>query len=186
MPERRRADGEGRAEPAGGANSNPPPAPGVKRSRMAQRRRRARILALETLYETDLAGHQPGEVLQRRSAGSQPEAEVAEYAQELLAGVLRHRRELDDIIRRRATAFPVDQMPALDRNILRLGLYETLHKRDTVPLKVAINEAIELAKLYAGESSARLVNGVIGREVGSILGESDIPSAPKNQDSEER
>jgi N utilization substance protein B len=132
-----------------------------------QARRKARVLALETLYETELARHPPGEVLGRRSADLQPEPAVAEYARELLAGILQHRRELDDIIQTRASAWPVAQMAAVDRNILRLGLYESLYKRDTVPLKVAISEAVELAKLYGGESSARFVNGVLGREVGS-------------------
>jgi N utilization substance protein B len=141
---------------------------GTGRSRVAQGRRQARILALETLYETDLAHHHPSEVLQRRSAVLQPDAEVADYARELLAGILRHRRELDDIIQARASAWPVAQMSPVDRNVLRLGLYESLYKRDTVPLKAAINEAVELAKVYGGDNTARLVNGVLGREVGSI------------------
>jgi N utilization substance protein B len=186
MPEQNQVGAKHETEPAGGAEPALPPARAVKRSRIAQRRRQARVLALETLYETDLAHHQPGEVLRRRNADFQPEPEVAEYARGLLAGVLQHRQELDDIIQRRATAFPVQQMPTLDRNILRLGLYEALHMRDTVPLKVAINEAIELAKLYGGESSARFVNGVIGREVGSKLGEPESPSAPGNQNNQER
>jgi N utilization substance protein B len=129
-------------------------------------RRRARVVALETLYETDLAHHQPGEVLQRRSPALDRDSVVADYARELLAGVLRHRSELDDIIQARATAFPVDQMAAIDRNILRLALYECLYKRDTVPLKVAINEAIELAKRYGAEKSPKFVNGVLGSAVG--------------------
>jgi N utilization substance protein B len=145
------------------------------------------VLALETLYETDLAHHRPGEVLQRRSSDSQPEPEVTEYAQELLAGVLQHRRELDDIIQARASAWPVAQMAAVDRNILRLGLYESLYKRDTVPVKVAISEAVELAKLYGSDSSARFVNGVIGRVVGPAPVETEKPQAsPGSNDTEER
>jgi transcription antitermination protein NusB len=139
----------------------------------AAARRQARILALETLYETDLAHHHPGEVLERRSADLEPSPEVAEYTRELLAGILRQRRELDDIIRKRASAWPLDQMAAIDKNILRLGLYECLYKRDTVPLKVAINEAVELGKLYGGESTARFVNGVLGREVGGAPSSED-------------
>jgi transcription antitermination protein NusB len=133
----------------------------------ARVRRQARILALETLYETELAHHRPAEVLRRRSTDLEPEAQVAEYARELLTGILKHRQELDDIIQARASAWPVTQMAAVDRNVLRLGLYESLHKRDTVPLKVAISEAGELAKLYGSDNSARFVNGVLGREVGS-------------------
>jgi N utilization substance protein B len=142
---------------------------------LSRGRRRARVLALEALYETDLARHHPGEVLRRRNTDLEADAQVADYARELLAGILRHRRELDDIIQARARAWPVAQMAAVDRNILRLGLYESLHKRDTVPLKVAISEAVELAKLYGGENSARFVNGVLGREVGSGPDDSEAP-----------
>jgi transcription antitermination protein NusB len=158
-----------------------------RRARGVPPRRLARVLALETLYETDLAHHRPGEVLQRRSSDSQPEPEVAEYAQELLAGVLQHRWELDDIIQARASAWPVAQMATVDRNILRLGLYESLYKRDTVPVKVAISEAVELAKLYGSDSSARFVNGVIGRVVGPAPVETEKPLAsPGSNDTEER
>lgn len=132
---------------------------------VARGRHKARIVALETLYETDLAHHQPGEVLQRRSV-SLEDSPVAAYARELLAGVLQHRGELDAIIQARASAWPVEQMAAIDRNILRLGLYESLYKRDTVPLKVAINEAVELAKQYGSDSSPKFVNGVLGSAVG--------------------
>src|SRR6266536_3884494 len=100
---------------------------GAGTPRPTRGRRQARIIALESLYEIDLAHHQPGDVLQRRSLDLQAETEVAQYARELLAGVLQHRRELDDIIQARATAWPVAQMAAVDRNILRLGLFECLY-----------------------------------------------------------
>src|SRR5438067_10193279 len=125
-----------------------PPASENRRARPSHRpraRRKARMLALETLYETDLARHHPGEILKRRSAELTPDEDWTDYARELLAGVLEHRRELDDIIRARASAFPVEQMAAIDRNILRLGLYESVYRRDTVPLRAAISEAVELA-----------------------------------------
>ena len=79
--------------------------------------------------------------------------------------VLQHRRELDAIIHARAGAFPLAQMAAVDRNILRLGLYESLYRNDTVPVRVAINEAIELAKEFGSESTPRFVNGVLGRQL---------------------
>lgn len=158
---------------------------GARGERLSQRRREARILALETLYETDVAHHHPAEILQRKLEEGRPAEEVAAYARDLLSGVLRHRRELDEIIQSRAPAFPVAQMAAIDRNILRLGLYECLYKRDTVPLKVAINEAIELAKQYGSENSARFVNGVIGRVVGSTPGETGDPSASPDHHPEE-
>ena len=143
-----------------------PPAAG-RRTRSGAGRRQARALALESLYETDLAHHHPGEVLQRRLADLALEPAMADYARELLAGVLQHRRELDGIIRERATAWPIEQLATIDRNILRLGLFESLYQRDTVPLRVAINEAIELAKLYGSDNSARFVNGVLGRSLDS-------------------
>jgi N utilization substance protein B len=158
----------------------------TRRARGAPPRRRARVLAFETLYETDLAHHRPGEVLHRRAVDLQPQPEVAEYAQELLAGVLEHRHELDDIIQARASAWPVAQMAAVDRNILRLGLYECLYKRDTVPVKVAISEAVELAKLYGSDSSARFVNGVLGRVVGPTPGDTEDPTASQDQNNQER
>jgi N utilization substance protein B len=150
-----------------------PAAPG----RGPRNRRPARILALETLYETDVAHHPPGEVLQRRAAAQTTRPEMLAYARELLDGVLRHRQELDDIIQRRASQWPMAQMAAIDRNILRLALYECLYRSDTVPVKVAINEAVELAKLYGSESSARFINGVVGRVVGQPDDDQDSPTS---------
>jgi transcription antitermination protein NusB len=154
------------ANPQPDFSANQPAAPArlpARRVHPSAGRRAARVLALETLFETDLAGHRPAEVLARRSDEVPRDPLVAEYARELLAGVLQHRRELDDIIQQRATAYPVAQLAAIDRNILRLGLYEVVYRNATVPVSVAINEAVELAKLYGGESAARFVNGVLGR-----------------------
>jgi N utilization substance protein B len=152
-------------------------------SRLARRRRHARLLALETLYESDVARHSAGDILARRlespDEGPVVEPEVVEYARELLKGVLDHRRELDAIIQERASAFPLAQMAAKDRNILRLGLHEALHRSDVVPVKVAINEAVELAKLYGGENSPRLVNGVLGRVVGPDPEGPDPPASAR-------
>jgi N utilization substance protein B len=154
------------------------------RHKLARQRRHARLLALETLYEADVARHSAGDVLARRLETLEAEPEVVEYARELLKGVLEHRRELDAIIQERASAFPLAQMAAKDRNILRLGLHEALHRSDVVPVKVAINEAVELAKLYGGENSPRLVNGVLGRVVGPGADTPDPPHAtqPTNQE----
>jgi N utilization substance protein B len=133
--------------------------------RLARLRHLARLIAFETLYESELAHHPPADVLERRQADRQVEPEVEQYARELLAGVLQHRRELDAIIQSRAGAFPLAQMATVDRNILRLGLYESLYRNDIVPVKVAINEAIELAKEFGSDSSPRFVNGVLGRQL---------------------
>lgn len=131
----------------------------------ARQRRRARILAFQTLYEADLSGHPPGDVLQRLRGELRASAAAFDYARELLAGVVRHRREIDNWIARLASAWPIAQMSAVDRNLLRLGLFEALYNSTTIPVAVAINEAVELAKLYGSEASSRLVNGVLGRAV---------------------
>ena len=165
--------------PAAPAARNP------KRARLVQARRRARELALRTLYESDVARHPPLEVLERRAGASGLEPEAAGYARELVAGVLQHRADLDAIIRERASAWPVAQMAAVDRNILRLGLFESLHRRDTVPVSVAINEGVVLAKLYGGDNSGRFVNGVLGRAVGSTPAESTDLPATQDQHSAE-
>ena len=138
-------------------------------ARRAQRRggrRQARILAFKVLYEVDVAHHPPSEVLERLLRADATDRKVEAYARELIGGVLRHRKELDETIQEYAPARPLRQMAAVDRTILRLGLYESRHGRGMVPVKVAINEAIELAKLYGGESSPRFVNGVLGRLAG--------------------
>lgn len=128
-------------------------------------RSRARELAFKVLYEVDVAHHPPGEVLERLLATEPTEPRVAQYARDLVSGVLRHHQELDGTIQESAPSWPLRQMAAVDRTILRLGLYEARDEHGIVPLRVAINEAIELAKLYGGESSPRFVNGVLGRLV---------------------
>jgi N utilization substance protein B len=163
------------------ASSVPLRSPG-RRVHPSAGRRAARVLALETLFETDLAHHRPAEVLARRCAEVPRDPMAAGYARELLDGVLQHRRELDDIIQQRATAYPVAQLATIDRNILRLGLFEVLYRNATVPVSVAINEAVELAKLYGGESAARFVNGVLGRVAGSGPDDEVPPGGPVSQD----
>lgn len=159
----------------------PPRRPG-RRVHPSAGRRAARVLALETLFETDLAHHRPAEVLSRRCAEVPRDPLAADYARELLDGVLQHRPELDDIIQQRATAYPVAQLATIDRNVLRLGLFEVLYRNATVPVSVAINEAVELAKLYGGESAARFVNGVLGRVVRSGPDDEVLPGRLVSQD----
>jgi transcription antitermination protein NusB len=166
--------------PADAARLPPPARPGL-----AQTRRQARVLALETLYESELGRHRPLEVLERRGGARPHPPGAEEYAHELVVGVLRQRAELDAIIQERARAWPLAQMAAIDRNILRLGLFETLHRRDTVPVSVAISEAVELAKLYGGDNSARFVNGVLGRAVDAPPDESPDPAVSQDQHTRE-
>jgi N utilization substance protein B len=123
------------------------------------------MLAFQTLYEVDISAHRPAEVLDRLASELHQDPVVADYARELVAGVGRNRGPIDDVIARYAPAWPVGQMSAVDRNLLRLGIFEAVYNSTTIPVGVAINEAVELAKLYGSESSARFINGVLGRVV---------------------
>jgi len=123
------------------------------------------MLAFQTLYEVDISGHRPGEVLERLTGELHLDPAVADYAREIVAGVGRNHGEIDEVIVRYAPAWPVGQMSAVDRNLLRLGIFEAVYNSTTIPVGVAINEAVELAKLYGSESSARFINGVLGRVV---------------------
>lgn len=124
-------------------------------------RRRARRIALETLYEVDLAGHAPGEVLQRRLAEEATDNAGSEFASELVLGVVQHQPHMDKLIMRYAPEWPLEQMAVIDRNILRIAIYEFLIGANT-PIKVAINEAVELGKVFGSDSTPRFVNGVLG------------------------
>jgi N utilization substance protein B len=136
-------------------------------------RRLGRAFAFQALYEMDLAHHPPETVIARLGDPARsdspysPEvvAGAADYARQLVAGVLEHRSEIDALIHERAPLWPLAQMSAVDRNVLRIGLYESLYGSATVPLRAAINEAVELAKAFGSENSAKFVNGVLGRAV---------------------
>ncbi|HZT05433.1 MAG TPA: transcription antitermination factor NusB [Chloroflexota bacterium] len=128
-------------------------------------RRRARELALQALYEIDVSAHAPEEVLQRMAADIRASGPVVQYAQELISGIIAHRREIDAQIARHASAWPIAQISTIDRNLLRLGVYELTFNSSKIPVGVAINEAVELAKRYGSDSSSRFVNGVLGRVV---------------------
>lgn len=124
-------------------------------------RRRARRLSLEVLYEYDIAEHAANEVLARRLQEQPMEKAGAEFASQLVNGVLTYQAQMDAVIARYAPEWPLDQMAVIDRNILRIAMYEFLIDGET-PVKVAINEAVELAKTYGSDSAPRFVNGVLG------------------------
>lgn len=124
-------------------------------------RHRARIIALQALFEIDCAHHQPAVVLERRLEEAELPDIGAQFARELVTGVSDRQEELDALIGRYAPEWPVDQIAIIDRNILRLSIFEILMREDT-PVKVAINEAVELAKEFGSDSSGRFVNGVLG------------------------
>jgi N utilization substance protein B len=127
---------------------------------MPPSRRKGRSIALQALYEIDLAGH-PAETVLKRLLEQKPLSDDAsQYVQHLVRGVLENRVRIDETITRFAPAFPLHQLSAIDRNILRLAIYELLIDNMT-PERVAINEAVELAKAFGSDSSPRFVNGVL-------------------------
>jgi N utilization substance protein B len=128
---------------------------------MAGIRRKARIAALQTLYELDCTKHKVEETSARLRAGETLTQEALSFSEELVKGVVQHKSELDALIKKFAPAFPIEQMSIIDRNILRLAISEILFG-DKTPLKVTINEAIELAKGFGSDASPRLINGVLG------------------------
>jgi N utilization substance protein B len=128
---------------------------------MAGIRRQARIAALQALYELDCTKHKVEETSARLRAGETLAQEALSFSGELVKGVLQHKSELDALIKKFAPAFPPEQMSIIDRNILRLAIFEILFN-DKTPFKVAINEAIELAKEFGSDASPRLINGVLG------------------------
>lgn len=124
-------------------------------------RRRARIIALQALFEIDCVAHPPGVVLQQRLGEASVSEPTADFARDLVLGVLEHQDFLDHLIQEYAPKWPLEQMAYVARNILRMALYEFAVDGET-PVKVAINEAVELAKLFGSDSSPRFVNGVLG------------------------
>jgi N utilization substance protein B len=151
--------------------------------------RLGRAFAFQALYEMDQGHHAPGQVLDRLARAieevdpspypAEVLASATHYAHELVNGVLANRGAIDGVIQQRAPLWPLAQMSAVDRNVLRIGLYESLYGNATVPLRTAINEAVELAKLFGSETSAKFVNGVLGRAVeASTSGEAPATDSP--------
>jgi N utilization substance protein B len=124
-------------------------------------RTRARSVALQVLYEIDLTGHPPGTVLEERLAEMPLEEKLSEFASQIVMGVLPLLEKLDHFIAQHAPEWPLEQVASIDRNILRIALWEIAASNQT-PIKVAINEAVELAKVYGSDSTPRFVNGVLG------------------------
>ena len=119
------------------------------------------MVALQVLFEVDATGHSPEACAAWTLQEAPLRGDGRTFAQELVAGVLDHRQVLDERIQARAPAWPVSQLAGVDRNLLRLAIYEIMVD-GRVPPKVAINECVELAKLLGSESSSRFVNGVLG------------------------
>ena len=137
-------------------------------------RTRARGIALQALYELDITNHPVGMVLQERASDSGLDDELIHFFRSIVLGVLPIRAELDRLIANHAPDWPLDEVAVIDRNILRMAIWEFTLAED-IPLKVAINEAVELAKTYGSDSAPRFVNGVLGalanrsKEISHIL-----------------
>jgi len=131
-------------------------------------RTKARSVALQALYEIDMMGHLPGQVLQERlSEEPLDDANLDDFARSIVVGVVPLASRLDETISKYAPEWPMDQVAVIDRNVLRIALWEIAVARNT-PVKVAINEAVELAKLYGSDSSSRFINGVLGSLVNNL------------------
>lgn len=124
-------------------------------------RRLARVLAVRTLFEVDVTNHDTRQVLDRQAEEEGANAAVTGFAWRVVSSTLAHREEIDQLLRGAAPAWPLEQVATLDRAVLRAACGEMLFDVAT-PIKVVINEAVEIAKQYGGDSSSRFVNGVLG------------------------
>jgi N utilization substance protein B len=124
-------------------------------------RTRARAIALQALYEIDITGHPPELVITERLSETPLEDNLSDFARKIVFGIQPLITELDQIIAKHAPEWPLDQVAIIDRNIMRIALWEIAVSNQT-PLKVAINEAVELGKIYGSDSTPRFVNGVLG------------------------
>jgi N utilization substance protein B len=137
----------------------------------------ARTIALQSLYEWDFNKKSPDalrEIVKHNLAEFAPGLKDDSFASELVEGVLKYQADLDAKIVKTAPEWPLEQITTVDRNVLRIGIYEMQYEPD-LPPKVAINEAIELAKTFGGESSGRFVNGVLGTLYRQLGGEAADP-----------
>ena len=135
---------------------------------MAGTRHKARATALQALYEVDSVARRPETIVERLNGQTSHSRENIDFVRELVNGTIKNRGEIDRHIKTFAPAWPVEQIAVIDRNILRLAIFEILFD-NKVPVKVVINEAVELAKAYGSETSARFINGVLG-SVSTVAG----------------
>ena len=146
---------------------------------MASNRHLGRIVALQTIYEYEFrtqVGDQTvraEEILTRNLGKYKSSVEDTDFVRALVDGVIAKMTELDDTLRPLAPEWPIEQIARIDRTVLRLGLYELLHSKDSVPPKVAINEAVELAKAFCSDNSGKFVNGVLGTAFRTLIEDAD-------------
>jgi N utilization substance protein B len=142
---------------------------------MASNRHLGRIVALQTLYEYEFrtqcgdSSVDVKEVLKRNLSRYEEAIDDTKFVETLINGVLKEQADIDAKIQPIAPDWPLDQVARIDRNILRIGLYELLHQGEVVPPKVAINEAVELAKAFGSDNSSKFVNGVLGTAYRTLI-----------------
>jgi len=142
---------------------------------MASNRHLGRIVALQTLYEFEFrtqsedASVDLKEILQRNLERYQEAIDDIKFVETLVNGVLKEQADIDAKIQPIAPDWPIEQIARIDRNILRIGVYELLHQAEVVPPKVAINEAVELAKAFGSDNSSKFVNGVLGTAYRTLI-----------------
>ncbi|WP_119071934.1 transcription antitermination factor NusB [Aggregatilinea lenta] len=134
----------------------------------------ARSVALQVLYELDSTRHAVEDVLSEHLTPHREQPELRLFTNRLVEGVLANKKELDAVIHRYAPEWPLEQIALIDRNILRMAVYEMTIDR-SAPLKVAINEAVELAKTFGTESTPRFINGVLGSLAARTSGPAPSP-----------
>jgi len=139
---------------------------------MASNRHLGRIVALQTLYEYEFRteqGDAVSTILERNITRYQDAIDDKVFVKELIDGVLKEQADLDAKLQPIAPGWPIDQIARIDRNVLRIGLFELLHRADSVPPKVAINEAVELAKAFGSDNSSKFINGVLGTALRTLV-----------------
>ena len=124
-------------------------------------RTKARSISLQVLYEVDLSGHKPGKVLEAHFNRFKMDTSYKHFISQIVSGVTIYKDILDEFIADFAPEWPLDQVAYIDRNLLRIAIWEIAIYKKT-PIKVVINEAVELAKKYGSEGSPRFINGVLG------------------------
>lgn len=150
---------------------------------MASNRHLGRIVALQTLYECEFRQQSEdtnldlSEVLERNIERYKEAIDDKDFVKNLVDGVLKYQADLDGKLQPMAPGWPLDQIARIDRNVLRIGLYELLYKADSVPPKVVINEAVELAKAFGSDNSSKFINGVLGTAYRTLVEAGDKPDA---------
>lgn len=150
---------------------------------MASNRHLGRIVALQTLYEYEFRVDSEDtsvnieEILKRNLDRYETAIDDTKFVETLVDGVIEHQKSIDDQLRPIAPDWPIEQIARIDRNILRIGVYELLHQAEIVPPKVAINEAVELAKAFGSDNSSKFVNGVLGTAYRTLIEGADNGSS---------